>query len=46
MALCSVLWGKESSSPVGKTNVEVTMKNMSSRKMTSVIDAIEKAAII
>ena len=40
MAVCSLLCGRFTSSADGKTNVEVTMKKISSRKMTSVIDAM------
>ena len=35
-----LLWGRFTSSAEGDTKVEVTMKKMSSRKMTSVIDAM------
>ena len=45
-ALCSVDCGRFTSSPVGNTKVDVTMKKMSNRKITSVIDAIEKLSII
>ena len=41
-----MLWGRLTSRAVGKTNVDVTMKNMSNRKMTSVIDAIENVAVM
>jgi hypothetical protein len=37
-----VLWGKFTSRAVGKMNVDVTMKNTSSKKTTSVIDDMEK----
>ena len=38
--VCSLLCGRFTSSAEGKTNVDVTRKKMSSRKMTSVIDAM------
>ena len=40
MAVCSLLCGRLTSNADGKTNVEVTMKKISSRKMTSVIEAM------
>lgn len=45
-ALCSVLCGRLTSRPVGNTKVEVTIKKMSRRNITSVIEAIEKADIM
>ncbi len=46
MAVCSELLGQVHFKSRRKTNVEVTMKKMSRRKMTSVIDAIENIAIM
>ena len=40
MAVCSLLCGKFTSTAEGNTNVDVTRKKMSSKKMTSVIDAM------
>jgi hypothetical protein len=40
IAVCWLLCGRFTSIAEGKTNVEVTMKKMSSKKMTSVIDAM------
>ena len=40
------LLGIDISSAVGNTNVDVTMKNISSRNMTSVIEAIEKSDVM
>lgn len=45
-ALCSVLCGRLTSRPVGNTKVEVTIKKMSRRNITSVIEAIETADIM
>ena len=39
-AVCCPLWGRLTSMADGKTKVEVTIKKMSSKKMTSVIDAM------
>ena len=44
MAVCCPLCGRFTYMALGKTNVEVTIKKMSSRKITSVIDAIENKA--
>ena len=46
MAVCSELCGRFTSSAVGNTNVLVTMKKMSSRKMTSVIEAIDNSEVM
>lgn len=41
--VCSVPWGRSTSSAEGMMSVLVTMKNMSNRKITSAIDDMEKA---
>lgn len=45
-AVCMVLCGRFTSRAVGNTNVLVIIKKMSSRKIISVIEAIENVAIM
>ncbi len=46
MAVCSELCGRFISRAVGNTNVLVTMKKMSRRNMTSVMEAMENIDVM